>query len=139
MQIHFSPQRLRNTGYGCSLFSRIENSYGPNEKSPVLRLISQYRISVPIEEWLINSRIFGMNSLRNLVHQNIQFPLHPLRIFNLSYTEDFVDNEAVFASRLIHCIVSFGDLRRMERNISMGVVISDIDAKERVEQEIKNT
>ncbi|XP_033210463.1 uncharacterized protein LOC117168777 isoform X2 [Belonocnema kinseyi] len=136
---HDNMPRLRNTGYGCSLFSRIENSYGPNEKSPVLRLITQYRISTPIEEWLINSRIFGMNSLRNLVHQNVQFPLHSLRIFNLSYTEDFVDNEAVFASRLIHCIVSFGDLRRMERNISMGVVISDIDAKERVEQEIKNT
>ena len=137
-QIKFPSQRLRGTGFGCSLFFRIENNFGPNENSPITRLLTQYRISPPIEDWLTKARIFGMNSIRNLVRQNIQFPLHPLRIFNLGYTEDFVDNEAVFASRLMHCIASFGDLRRMERNISVGVIISDIVAKDRVEQDIKN-
>ena len=133
-----SRARFRNLGWGNSLFYRIEKSFQVTNKSPVIRLPTQYRISSPIESWLNKADIFNMDTLRNLVKEEIPFPLYSLRIFKLSYTEDFIDNEAVFASRVIHCIASYGNLRRLERSISVGVIISDIEAKERVEQEIKN-
>ena len=125
-------------GWGTSLFSRILSNFATSRRSPVVKLKTQHRITKNIERWLIQARIFGIDTTANLVELSVPFPLHAVRIFNLSYTEDFIDNEAVFASRVIQCIASFGDLRRLERKISVGVVISNIDAKERVEQEIKN-
>ncbi|XP_043283198.1 probable helicase senataxin [Venturia canescens] len=116
-------RKAKQLGLDQSLFARIQSCFPKKDKSPVIHLNTQYRMSWPVAFW--PNKFFYDGLLHNSANLE-SLPFHFYKVLNLDaiQNEEVFSNtqEATFIAKVLYTLMARSRLDHTKRPVRVGII-----------------